>query len=88
MLEHTLVELVGEVVDGIAIELNISLFVDSLETKLVEVARPTELLVFEHVPHFIITEDCILRDALVLNEDLGFKFVFFFEFFIFKFLVP
>ncbi len=59
MLNHFLIKLVGEVVDGVSVKLDISLLVESVESQLIEEARPSQLFILKHVSHFIITEYCI-----------------------------
>jgi hypothetical protein len=70
MPDHPIVKLIGEVVDRISIKFNISFLVDSFESQFIQVAWSSQLLILQHVAHFIVAKYCILCIAFLFSEDV------------------
>ena len=70
MLHHFIVKLISEVVDGISIKLNVGFFIDCFKSKFIKIAWSPQLLILKHVSDFVIAEDGILGELLLLSENL------------------
>jgi hypothetical protein len=48
------IRLHGEVTDGLSVKIHVRLLVDGLKSELIQIVRPSEFLIFEHFPGFIV----------------------------------
>ncbi len=70
MLDHSVIELVSEIVDGVSIKLYICFLVDCFKSQFIQVARSLKLLILEHISHFVVAEDSILGKSLFFSKDV------------------
>ena len=73
MLQFLPISLIGEVIDRVSIEFNVGILIKSLEPQLIQVERPSKLLILQLLLYFLITVEHIISLCLLLSEDLRFE---------------